>query len=181
MTSRSKGHVKGQHVRFRKGHHARCGPLPDRYWPKVDRGGGIKACWPWTGEKSTDGYGRISLAGGKVQAQRLAWEFTYGPIPPGLEVCHSCDNPPCCNPAHLFVDTHQGNMDDMWRKGRGRRARGEQHGLAKLTEAQVIEIRRLNSEEWLGCSRLAIRFGVSETAILNVLAGRTWAHLAEVN
>jgi hypothetical protein len=86
---------------------------PDRFWAKVDTTG--DGCWPWLGCLSTAGYGR---AGKRGYAHRLAYEFAYGPIPAGLEIRHACDNPPCCNPAHLLVGTREDNAHDMVVRGR---------------------------------------------------------------
>jgi hypothetical protein len=98
-----------------------------RLWARVERGQPDE-CWEWQGARS-DGrkpyerrYGIIRRSvdegGGRVATHRLAWEVTNGPVPDGLQVLHSCDNPPCCNPAHLWLGTHADNMADMARKGR---------------------------------------------------------------
>ncbi len=86
---------------------------PWRFWEKVEARG---ECWEWTGCKSSGtGYGR---AGKRWSAHRLAFEFCVGPIPSGAFVLHRCDNPPCCNPAHLFLGDAAANARDMARKGR---------------------------------------------------------------
>lgn len=104
-------------------------------------------------------------------------------------VCHRCDNPPCINPAHLFLGTALDNVRDAISKGRmhptggqaggdyTHMARGEASGLSKLTEAKVREIRRLRAEEGLTQVELAARFGMSRTPIADILAGRTWRHV----
>lgn len=99
-------------------------PIEIRIWQKVDRSGGPDACWPFTGYKLPKGYGTI-LVGSKAKktnrqalAHRVAWEVTHGPIPPGLGVLHRCDNPPCCNPSHLFLGDQFANMQDAASKGR---------------------------------------------------------------
>jgi hypothetical protein len=89
------------------------------FWEYVDRSGD---CWLWTGYRVPTGYGQAWHAGRLVRAHRLAWELTYGPIPPGLCVCHACDVPACCNPAHLFIGPQSANLRDMARKGRRRAA-----------------------------------------------------------
>jgi hypothetical protein len=93
-------------------------PLPERFWSRVDTSGGLWACWPWTRGRNGAGYGLISQQHRDVSAHRLSWELANGPIPPGLYVCHTCDNPPCCNPSHLFLGTPTDNVRDMYAKGR---------------------------------------------------------------
>jgi hypothetical protein len=119
-------------------------PLPERFWAKVDRRGPDE-CWPWLGHQNPDGYGRVyvNAAKGPVLAHRVAWEMEHGEtVPDGLFVCHRCDNPPCCNPADLFVGTHQENNADMQAKGRTPRTAGDRNGKSKITEAAVAELRR---------------------------------------
>lgn len=93
---------------------------------KFDRSGGPKACWPFIGSKLPTGYGQVSIGNGKEfeYAHRVVWMKKHGPIPPGMFVCHHCDNPSCGNPRHLFVGTHSDNMQDCIAKGRGRWAGG---------------------------------------------------------
>src|SRR6266542_5251028 len=92
-----------------------------RFWARVDRSGGPNACWPWTGGRiiKGSGYGQFILHGKHTTAHRAAFELTYGAVLPGMQVCHTCDNPPCCNPKHLWVGTPADNMTDRIRKGRG--------------------------------------------------------------
>ena len=94
--------------------------FPQIFWARVDRSAGDEACWPYTGSRRGNGYGRLRLFGKYELAHRVAYRLTAGDIPDALHVCHRCDNPPCCNPAHLFVGTHQDNMNDKVAKGRGR-------------------------------------------------------------
>lgn len=91
-------------------------PGDPRFWALVDRDG--DGCWEWCGALDGHGYGRTWRDGGRFLAHRRAWECVNGPIPEGMFVCHKCDNPPCCNPDHLFVGTALDNMRDAIRKGR---------------------------------------------------------------
>ena len=88
---------------------------PWRFWAKVERRGGDE-CWLWLGACDSAGYGRTTKAA--IPAHRLAWELTFGEDPGDLFVCHHCDNPPCCNPAHLFLGTSGDNSRDSVAKGR---------------------------------------------------------------
>lgn len=84
----------------------------------ADRSGGPDACWPWLRCKDKDGYGKFRADGHNGRAHRIAWEAVNGPIPAGLDALHSCDSPPCINPAHLFLGTNADNSADMVAKGR---------------------------------------------------------------
>lgn len=113
--------------------------LADRLWAKVDKSGGPDACWLWTGHRNQKGYGKIGADRKTIGAHRGAWMVTNGPIPDGLFVLHRCDNPPCCNPAHLFVGTNADNMTDMAQKGRRKgRAMGDSNGLRKHPESRAF-------------------------------------------
>jgi hypothetical protein len=160
------------------------------FWSRVDQSDGSDSCWEWQGNRKA-GYGQFSWKSKTRQAHRMAWEFTYGSIPDGLDVLHRCDNPSCCNPDHLFLGTQADNNSDMCRKGRQvsrtgeyhgartkpeRVCRGEGHPDAKLNEAAVREIRRLARGGWSyrGLSR---RFGVSDVAIRLAVLGKSWSHV----
>lgn len=107
--------------------------LEERFWPKVDRSAGPNGCWPWMASR-VKGYGHFGVGSRTDQtnklviAHRLAWILTHGPVPDGICVCHTCDNPPCCNPAHLWLGTHADNAADREAKGRGNQARGDANG-----------------------------------------------------
>jgi len=143
----------------------------ERFWQRVNRSDDPDSCWPWTGSKHADGYGKLRWHGGNVLSHRKAYELANGDIPEGLCVRHKCDNRPCCNPAHLEVGTWADNVND--KVSRGRHRRGENAGTAKLTAANVEEIRRSFRN---GTSRydLAYRFDVSHTQICNIINGKRW-------
>jgi hypothetical protein len=97
--------------------------IASRFWSKVDATGGIDACWPWTGVRIPSGYGQLWSGKRHRPATRIAVLLSGRDIPAGMIVCHTCDNPPCVNPDHLFVGTYSDNMRDMLAKGRGRWSR----------------------------------------------------------
>ena len=88
-----------------------------RFWARVNTSGGPNTCWPWTGARLNRGYGQVYQPNHKLLAHRVAWELECGPIPDGMSVLHQCDNPPCCNPAHLFLGTQADNISDRDQKG----------------------------------------------------------------
>jgi hypothetical protein len=136
-------------------------------------------CWIWNRSKLPTGYG-IFYAGRKIQtyAHRFSYSAFNGEIPEGMHVCHSCDNPSCVNPAHLWVGTANDNIRDCMAKGRDVHVVGERHGRAKLTEGDVREIRRLAStRQWGIQRRLAEKYGVGYNAIRDILSGHSWSHV----
>jgi len=119
--------------------------LKERFWGYVAIGAPDE-CWLWKAGVFSNGYGQFRVGEKKVKAHRVAFEITFGrSVGFGLIVCHSCDNPPCCNPAHLSEGTHA--TQDREHKRRGARnllvKRGEENGAAKLCAGEVLEIRAL--------------------------------------
>lgn len=151
-------------------------PLADRFWSHVDVRG-PDDCWPWTAHTNDGGYGRVRVGPVLWLAHRLAWFLRNGPIPEGQCALHSCDNPPCCNPAHVFLGTRLDNNEDRDKKGRGNYAqrRGAGNANAKLTEQDVLEIRALGALQ--PAHRIADRFGVSPSHVRRIVTGEKWSHL----
>ena len=151
-------------------------PVVDRFWACTDVRGADE-CWEWQGPLTRGGYGRLFLGTyGRYQTtHRFSWELAKGPIPDGGHVCHTCDNRRCVNPAHLFLGTNRDNIADKVRKGR--QARGERMGSAKLTEPQVVEIRKRWSYENARIVDLAREYGVSPSTVSHIVHGRIWKHV----
>lgn len=114
------------------------------FWSRVDRTGGIDACWPWRGTYSaTTGHGQTRWNGRPIGTHVLAWQLHHGRERRlGAFICHHCDNPLCCNPAHMYEGDAESNAADRERRGRSRPRRGTSSPGAKLTAEQVREIRR---------------------------------------
>lgn len=161
--------------------------LADRLWSRVE----VKesGCWEWQGYARNTPHGR---GHGQIMRQwpdksltsphRAAWELTHGPVPDGMFVCHHCDNPPCCNPAHLFVGTPRDNCLDAKAKGRTRGADGMLSPFAKLTTEQVAAIRARYEPPRKGlrygnARALATEYGVSVNYI-SALASYKWRRAA---
>jgi len=155
-------------------------PLAERFWTKVNKSG-PDDCWLWIRTKS-GGYGYVWGDDGKMKiACRVAWQLTYGDIPIGMSVLHTCDNPPCVNPAHLFLGTQLDNMRDAKTKGRIKNSPryGEDSHLARLTACDVRNIRSECAKGDVSQTALAKFFAVSEAAISLIKSGENWAHLSE--
>lgn len=134
-------------------------------------------CWNWCAYKNNKGYGKFVFEG-ETLAHRISYKLFIGEIPKGLFVCHHCDNPPCVNPAHLFLGTVKDNFVDMFKKGRYKKIKrvlGEANGKSKLTEKEVIKIKQLKEE--YSQQQLAIKFNTHQTNIHYILSGKTWKHI----
>lgn len=147
-----------------------------RFWSHVDTSG---ECWIWTAARHEHGYGQFSAhaPGHRTvrYAHRTAWELTYGAIPKGLGVLHQCDNPPCCNPAHLFLGTQRDNNLDCATKGR--HSRGTDRFNAVLTAPIVSELRRRYAQGGTTYRLLALEYGIAAATICSAIHGRSWAYI----
>lgn len=140
----------------------------------------ITDCWEWTGEKNKQGYGRFKIAGKTTYAHRVAYELWvdhYIILTRNSFICHKCDNPSCVNPTHLFFGTPKDNMQDMITKNRQNHAFGEDQGLSKLTEVEVIQIRNLYSSGGYYQRELADMFNVSRQHISALCKKECWKHI----
>lgn len=142
------------------------------FWAKVDKSGGADACWLWTAYRCRKTYGRFNWNGYQQNDHRVAYQILFGDIPEGLIVCHRCDNPPCVNPAHLFLGTPLENMLDKIAKDRCNLPSGLQHWKGKLSDAQIAEIRRRAASGKVKQRNLAKEFGVSPQRINDIVRGR---------
>lgn len=141
----------------------------EKFWQKVQKAKPTQ-CWLWLGAKKPSGYGNVRRDKVYTSAHRLAWQITFGPIPNGMQVQHSCDTPSCCNPHHLMLGTVVSNYVDMIKKGRGNsshenRKFGEQHHQHKLTASDVEAIRKAYQPGLVKQIDLAKQFGVSQRTI----------------
>lgn len=151
--------------------------IEERFWDKValcGRGG----CWEWVGATTSAGYGHIWVQGRLEYSHRVSWMLFNHEDPGALCVLHHCDNPPCVNPSHLFLGTHQDNSDDCCFKGRNKVPclKGEDHPSAQLTEEDVRICRMLYMDGWKQIE-LAALFGVSQPHISSIVTRKTWGHV----
>lgn len=152
--------------------------LSDRFWVRVEKRASNE-CWPWIGKKKNKQARAVFYIrdGRWISASRFAWFLTYGISPNKDQVIrHTCDNPACVNPSHLLIGTQAENVADMWRRNRGRPAKGEKHPKAKLTAEKVVSIRNAYKNGGV-ILRIAKEHGVSWTAIKHIIDRRNWGHV----
>ena len=171
-----------------------------RFWEKIDKGGPLPAhypelgpCWIWMASKRNKGYGAFvyPLGGDIVQgrAHRYSWELHNGPIPTGLCVLHRCDNPPCVNPAHLWLGTKAENNLDMTEKGRRfvrdpntnwiatHIKRGNAHHAAKMTPDTVRSMRVDYESGMFSFSQLSRKYDIAIGATHRIVRRKAWRHV----
>lgn len=146
-----------------------------RFWKYVDKRGPDE-CWNWTGAKIS-GYGVLTINKKAVHATKISCQIHGKEILPGQHILHSCDNPPCCNPAHLRGGTHLENVADKMERGRHKGPRGELCAQHVLVEDQVQKIRTRYATERISQASLAKEFGVIRQTIGLIVIGKNWRYL----
>ena len=154
----------------------------DQFWERVNVGL-PNECWPWTGCRFTKTdrhlpYGKTKIFGYGTTAHRVSYLLTVGSVPQSMNVCHTCDNPPCCNPQHHFLGDDFANMRDSVEKGRWKsgQLKGRDHGRAKLTDSQVIEIRAMR-DYGVPLKEVASTFGIGIANVSAIALRQTWRHI----
>lgn len=164
--------------------------MEERFWAKVNKDGPVPPhmphlgkCWEWTARLDRYGYGKFAIGGKSQKAHRISFMVTYGPIPDGMLVCHSCDNRKCVNPDHLFKGTPLDNTKDMIAKGLQKfgvsltARRGERNGNAKLTSDDIQAIRGQYATGDTTHKKIASRYGVNRQTVGRIIRGEYWAHV----
>jgi hypothetical protein len=152
-------------------------PLPYRLdflsEPEMNTG-----CRLWWGHSNHAGYGILHYGGRSNLAHRMRWTASFGEIPPGLFVCHKCDTPACINPAHLFIGTHQDNVNDRTAKGR---SSGDLRlgVLRNNTKINSETVRYIRTQAAIGRSQRAIgeEVGLFQTTVSEIVRRKIWGHI----
>lgn len=156
----------------------------DRFWAKVDVRGPDE-CWEWKAGRYHDNYGMLGVQNQghltTMRAHVFALILATAEDAWGRYCLHTCDNPPCCNPAHLYWGTQRQNIADMDRRGRSNRpiVRGEQNSNARLTEADVRAIRAAYATGRFSQQKLGNSYGVSQAVISGIVRNKAWTHVSD--
>lgn len=132
-------------------------------------------CWVWSGTCQRDGYGSLSINSKPVRAHIFSYKTFVGEVTKDLCVLHTCDNPLCVNPDHLWLGTRAENNADRAAKKRSADSKGEKHNQAKLTADQVAAIRKDSRQQ----KTIAQQYGVSQSCISRIKSNNVWSHLGE--
>jgi hypothetical protein len=151
------------------------------FWRKVDVRG-PDDCWEWQGATSGRGYGSHGVTGinGKFRTERthrVSWVIHNGQITSGLCICHTCDNPPCVNPTHLFEGTLNDNIQDMHKKERDRCGVGSKQALAKVTEEIVLDMRYKYDNHISNQKQLSQEQGIAQNTVHYIVTRKNWRHI----
>lgn len=135
------------------------------------------SCWFWIGSLfENSGYGRFSINSVYYPSHRIMYKLQYDKDIADKLICHTCDNPTCCNPAHLFEGTHKDNIQDCIKKGRFANTKGSNNNRAKLKEPDINEI-RLKNLFGATINELSKEYNVKRTAISYIISGKSWIHV----
>ena len=144
---------------------------PESFWALVE--GVIPSeCWEWQGYKTKRGYGMLNYQGKHSLAHRVSYLLTHGSIQDSACILHTCDNPPCCNPNHLYSGTQMDNARDRESRNRGNQPKGSKNLNAKINEVQALEIRSSKAPT----SELSKKYNISYSTIQRIRNGTRWKH-----
>lgn len=141
-------------------------------WNHVERGDNDE-CWMWISRKHKDGYGFLKIQGKYWLAHRAVYAYCNGPIPTGKVIRHSCDTPACCNPNHLLIGTQIDNIQDRQDRGRHVACHGTKSGMSKLSESQVLAIRKDDRFQKV----IADDYGIGQSTVSSIKTRQTWKHI----
>lgn len=150
------------------------------FWKKVNKNA-PNGCWEYNNERCGKMHAPVTFKGVHTHAHRISWELHHGKIPKGKFILHNCDNGICVNPAHLRIGTQKENMHDMFSRGRGYKfpvRKGEQHGMAKISEEDVREIRKSYASGDVSQWDLARKYKIGQTQIGRIIKKEVWKDVA---
>lgn len=145
----------------------------EKFWFQVNK---TESCWNWKASKDGGGYGIcVTHKYGRDKAHRISYKEFYGRIPEGMFVCHTCDNPACVNPQHLFLGTNQDNINDKVIKNRQSRLYGKANGRATMSKESVIALRDDYSSGKYSYRDLVIKYGIKQTQVARIIKRESWS------
>jgi hypothetical protein len=152
-------------------------PIEERFWEKVDKKSD-EECWEWKAHRTDEGYGTLKIGVVSELAHRISYGIYTGQFPVrGICVLHTCDNPPCVNPHHLYIGTKLDNAQDRKNRGRNGNLKWEHNGRSKLKREDILEIRRLYSTGKLTQNLLGKMFCIRQSQISAIIMQKTWKGL----
>lgn len=146
---------------------------------KIIKGDDVNDCWGWLGAKGVNNYSIFKIKYERYRASRVSYFLEYGIDPENLDVCHTCDNPICINPKHLFLGTRLDNMKDASLKNR--MCKGGDNIKSKLKESDIPKIKEIYSKGGISQLKLSKQFSVSQAIIARVISSKLWKHVNILN